>query len=171
MRKRRFRAPKWAVLVIISAAMLMAIGTAGFGYYGMGSGWYGWDSHSGPLRVGNYDATSMAHDHLYTEPYYRACEGAHCGHLSDHGKLLGLYDCLALRCGGSKLKPYPAPAKPLYRYAPYNCYFAPCSPSLRVTQNTSVDVDVNVNSTANVYGGRGGIVNQNTNVNVDVNVN
>ena len=93
MRKRRFRTRRWAALVLIAAAMLTAIGTAGFGYVGS---YGGWDGYFGPLSVGHHGSPSFTSHHLNTAPYYRACEGAHCGHLSAPGKLR---DCItALRC-------------------------------------------------------------------------
>lgn len=70
---------------------------------------------------------------------------------------------------GQKAKTFPTRYPSHYGYAPYNCYFAPCSPSASVSRRTSVDVDVN--SSANVYGGWKGSATTNTNVNVDVDVN
>lgn len=116
------------------------------------------------------EARRLLPHHLTTHPYYRACEGKHCGHLCGSGKLSGLYDCLTM-LRGQKAKTFPTRYPSHYGYAPYNCYFAPCSPSASVSRSTSVDVDVDVNASANVYGGWKGSATTNTNVNVDVDVN
>ena len=164
MRTRRFRAPRWATLILTAAALLTAVGAAGFGYVSLDGGW---NSYFGPVTANHYIAPPP-HSHLTVAPYYQACNGAHCGHLAAPGSLLGLYDCLALPCGPNLTPQVPYVG---YGYAPYNCYFAPCAPpTVNVTDSSRAYVNVDVDNNAKVYGGDGSSsgIKQSNNVTVDV---